>query len=184
VIAIGAAGHRYLAEIDKVTAGIRDAIHHVAKSFPGHELTILSSLAEGSDRLIASVALDHFDARLVAVLPMAREDYVADFTADSSLAEFDDLLSRAAEVVELDAVETRPEAYAAAGSYIVSRSDVIVIVWDGLEAQGRGGTAEIVGAARRARIPIAWVRAGNRRPGTDTPTSLGESQGSLSLEGF
>ena len=184
VIAIGAAGHRFLAEHGKVAAGVRDALDGLAASFPGERLTILSSLAEGADRLIAREAIENLDARLVAVLPMPRDDYLSDFATDHSRAEFDDLLSRANEIVELEAGPVRDDAYAAASDYIVSRSDAMVVVWDGRESQGKGGTAEIVESARRAKLPIAWVKAGNRAPGTDIPTSLGAEQGSVILEGF
>ena len=35
-------------------------------------------------------------------------------------------------------------AYEQAGRYVVEHSDALIAVWDGLPAQGRGGTAEIV----------------------------------------
>jgi hypothetical protein len=31
-------------------------------------------------------------------------------------------------------------------------------------------------------MPIAWVKAGNRRPATSEPTTLGPEQGELILE--
>ena len=43
MIAIGAAGHRFLAEHGKVAAGVRDALDGLAASFPGERLTILST---------------------------------------------------------------------------------------------------------------------------------------------
>jgi hypothetical protein len=57
-------------------------------------------------------------------------------------------------------------------------------VWDGQGAQGQGGTGGIVAEARKCGLPIAWVHAGNRRPGTLEPTSLGAEQGEVSFERF
>jgi hypothetical protein len=48
----------------------------------------------------------------------------------------------------MPARESRTEAYEQAGRYVVEHSDVLVAVWDGLSASGRGGTAEIVAWAR------------------------------------
>jgi len=31
-------------------------------------------------------------------------------------------------------------------------------------------------------VPLAWVHAGNRKPGTNQATSLGEKQGKVSFE--
>jgi hypothetical protein len=47
-------------------------------------------------------------------------------------------------VVPQVAGEAREDAYARAGHAIVDASDVLVALWDGKPARGRGGTAEIV----------------------------------------
>ena len=62
--------------------------------------------------------------------------------------------------------------------------DVLLAVWDGQEAQGLGGTGEIVARARGLGKPVVIVRAGNRLPGTEDPTTLGEEQGRVMLEGL
>jgi len=49
-----------------------------------------------------------------------------------------------------------------------------------LSGAWRKGVAE----ARRRGLPLAWVHAGNRRPGSEEATSLGEEQGRLTLERF
>jgi hypothetical protein len=40
----------------------------------------------------------------------------------------------------------------------------------------------IVDEARQNGLPIAWIHAGNRVPGTHEPTSLGEEQGKITFE--
>jgi hypothetical protein len=60
----------------------------------------------------------------------------------------------------------------------------LLAVWDGKSAQGVAGTAGIVAQARAHRLPLAWIHAGNRLPGTDSPTTLGEEQGKLTCENF
>jgi hypothetical protein len=59
---------------------------------------------------------------------------------------------------------------------------VLIAIWDGKTAQGQGGTGAIMARARQRGLPIAWVHAGNRKPGTQEPTSLGAEQGMVTFE--
>ena len=182
MIIVGVTGHRVLAEREKVRAGIQRALAGVRAAFPDKPLAVLSALAEGADRLVAQEALAAGDARLIAVLPLPVNDYIADFATAASVDEFHDLLRSADEVIDLAPAPTRDDAYSQAGRYILDRSDVLLGVWDGEGAHGIGGTGEIVGLARARRLPFAWVMAGNRMPGTLEPTSLGSRQGEVRLE--
>jgi predicted flavoprotein YhiN len=78
----------------------------------------------------------------------------------------------------------RDQAYAAVGRYVLEHCDVLIAIWDGQSAQGLGGTGDIVAQARQRGLPMAWIHAGNHRPGTEEPTTLGEEQGKVSLERF
>ena len=118
----------------------------------------------------------------MAVLPLERDDYETDFDDASSRREFGELLARADEVAQIPAQPSRNDAYEAGGLAVLDRSDVLVAVWDGQGAQGQGGTGGIVAEARRRNLPIAWVHAGNRPPGTGAPTSLGPEQGAVTYE--
>jgi hypothetical protein len=181
-VRIGVTGHRVLAEVPRVLAGVEAALDRIAAAYPGRALVVVSCLAEGADRLVAEAVLRRPGATLVAVLPMPRGELVADFVTAESRAEFAGLLARAAEVVEMAARATRDEAYAAANERMLDRVDVLLAVWDGAGAQGQGGTAEEVAWARARHTPFAWVHARNRRPGTMEPTSLGAEQGRVTYE--
>ena len=182
-VVVGVSGHRFLAEPELVTAGVEAAISRIEQVF-GQPLTILSSLAEGADRLVVWRTLNRPLARLKAVMPLPEDHYLQDFRSDESRREFSKLLNRAVEVVNLDPKPTREEAYEAAGDYVVQNSRILIAVWDGQVELGRGGTGEVVNRARLRRMPIAWVHAGNRKPGTNEPISLGSQQGSVSFENF
>jgi len=112
-------------------------------------------------------------------LPLPVDDYLQDFEADDSKAQFQGLLEQAAAVIELAPTPTRNEAYEQVGLYVLDNCDVLITVYDGQPSQGRGGTAEIVERALQRGMPVLHVKAGNRRPGTNEPTSLGEEQGEL-----
>jgi hypothetical protein len=181
-VTVGVAGHRVLAEPERVAQGIETALAHLAGAHPGRCLTLVSALAEGTDRLAAGVALKRPGTELIAVLPLPKYDYLGDFESAESKDEFLRLLGAAAEVVDLPAQPSREDAYAAAAKTILERADSLLMVWDGHSAHGRGGTGEVAAQARASGKPLAWVHAGNRMPDTLEPTSLGPEQGLVTYE--
>ena len=182
---VGVTGHRHLAEIERVSTGIERALARIDSEMVRGVLSVLSALAEGADRLVAKCALaQHPAARLIVPLPLPREEYLRDFASDESKHEFVKLLERADEVIELPPQPSRSDAYRAAGLYILDHCDVLIAVWDGKEGQGTSGTAAIATEARQRKLPISWIRAGNRKPGTNEPTSVGAEQGMVTFENF
>jgi hypothetical protein len=104
-------------------------------------------LAAGSDQLVAELALE-LGYKLYAPLPLPREKYVADFRDNPEAeARFSTLLGRAEAVFELADDDNRPAAYQAVGRFVIEHSDVLIAIWDGEEAKGPGGTAQIVAEA-------------------------------------
>lgn len=182
LIRIGVTGHRVLAELEKINAGVEAALRRIEQRFPGEAMTVISALAEGADRIVAHHLLDRPGSGLIVPLPMATSDYLDDFKSASSRAEFLTLLQRAHQVEEMSSAATREQAYDAAGEYVLNNSDVLIAIWDGRNSQGQGGTGDVVARARERGLPIAWVHAGNREPETERPTSLGDEQGCVTFE--
>ena len=184
MVRIGVTGHRFLAEISKLRDGIDQALTRIAQTYPDEPWSVVSSLAEGADRLVVQrVLVARPEARLIVPLPLAISEYVKDFTSGQSRAEFEDLLAQAAEVIDPPEVTSRSEGYWLAGRKMLERSDVLIALWDGQDSQGQGGTGEMVAIARQKKLQLAWVKCGNRRPGTDEATSLKEGKGKVSFEG-
>jgi len=173
-LVIGVTGHRDLRDQDVQTlereiAAIIERLRHDYLHGDGETpIIVLSSLAEGADRLVARVALAH-GARLVAPMPMPIDEYRRDFEPGlkaGNAAEFDALLAQAiaAPVVpftpgnSLAAVRAdsakREEQYRAAGLFIAQHANVLIALWDGNGGAMRpGGTAEVVAFKRRG-IPL------------------------------
>ena len=170
--------------LDRILATAVNTAHEVESDYPGgqfanstSEFVIVSSLAEGSDRIVAEAGLAA-GYGLEAVLPFGRAEYARDFETPESRAAFERLLARAAAVFELDgAADERPRAYEAAGFVMLANIDLLVAIWDGGEAAGVGGTAQIVSRAIADGIPVvrvdprqpslmqmAWRRAGDLAP--------------------
>lgn len=177
-VRIGVTGHRFLVEVDKLRAAVDRALDEIQRASAGRELQAVSPLAEGADRLVAEAVLQR-GGDLTVPLPLPVEDYLQDSGSRESKVEFRQLLERAAELIELPAAPTRDEAYEQVGLYVLENCDVLIAVYDGQPSQGRGGTAEMVEHALQRGMPVLHVKAGNRRPGTNEPTSLGEEQGEL-----
>ncbi|MGB6721422.1 MAG: hypothetical protein WBE72_11550 [Terracidiphilus sp.] len=186
-IRIGAIGHRRLKDPASVQTLVKRAMDSVVESlFPDESrrniervrragttpiaFSVLSPLAEGADRVVARAVLEYSGARLDAVLPLALEDYLEDFATEESRKEFEELLSRCRKPLFLrtrrirddrhdkrDQAELRRDAYAQVGRYVVDHCDVLIAVWDGEAARGRGGTAEIVRYAQEQMRPIVRV---------------------------
>lgn len=181
MVRIGATGHRLLTDHEKISAGIETALDRIEALHSPATLTIVSSLAAGADCLIATHVLKRTGARLIVPLPLPVADYLHDFASEDGDV-FRDLLTRADEIIELPYASSREESYEAAGEFVLNNCDVLLAIWDGQPAQGRGGTAYVVERARHLHLPVAWVHAGNRKKGTSEPTSLGEEQGTVTFE--
>jgi hypothetical protein len=183
-IFIGVTGHRFLEELDKLTTGIDEALDAIESAFPRRSIIVVNSLAEGADQLATSRVLARKDSGLTAILPFSQSQVREAFQNLQDRTEFSRLIDSANEIFEIPAQASINDAYAAAGQEILERINILLALWDGRAAQGRGGTGAVVHRARSRGLPIAWVHAGNRKPGTHTPTTLGKKQGQVTLEGF
>jgi hypothetical protein len=149
---VGITGHQYLPDqaIGFVKDGIADVLHRFHGAFVG-----ISSLAIGTDQLFAEAVLQ-VNGQLHAVIPC--HGYEATFADDATLQAFRRLLE-SAEIVETLAYDHPSEdAFLAAGYRVVELSDILIAVWDGLEAKGKGGTADVVRYARghQKELFVIW----------------------------
>ncbi|HXH00258.1 MAG TPA: hypothetical protein VNI79_07585 [Sphingomicrobium sp.] len=174
-LSIGVTGHRLDAFAPDALAGIAQRIGEVldllvieARALALREaalfadrppaITLVSPLADGADQIAAELALER-GLRLQAVLPFERDTYKADFDARGA-EQLDQALARAGCVLELPGLRNNSaSAYVQAGRATVAHSDLLIAVWDGLPARGRGGTAEIIELALARGTPIIHVQA-------------------------
>jgi hypothetical protein len=120
-------------------------------------LIAVTSLAIGADQLLARRVLAR-GGRIHAVLPFRDIDRTF---ADDSLAAYQHLIGRA--VVEvLDTDGTDEDAYLAAGKRVVDLAEVMIAVWDGRPAKGKGGTADIVRYTTDRKVPLVHIDPARR----------------------
>lgn len=127
---------------------------------PVHELVGLSCLADGADQLFAQAVLD-IGGKLEVIVPA--QQYRAGLPLQS-WATYDELLARAARVVELDHVESTEQSHMDASATMIDTADQVYAVWDGKPARGYGGTADVVALARNrgVEVKVIWPEGASR----------------------
>jgi conflict system pore-forming effector with SLATT domain len=148
---VGFSGHRHLADPEGTAGAIHEALAHLRKLIPG-EWIALSSIARGGDQLFVNAAR-RMGLSWHAILPLARVEFASDFTPEE-WTDVEKSLDTADHVHVVDENGDRKDSYLDCGIETVNGSDVLLAVWDGDPARGKGGTAEVVEYARSIGKPI------------------------------
>ncbi len=154
---IGAVGHRKLAgDPSAIGTRIADTLRQLAAEHPDVDVSLLSSVAEGADRvLIASAA--GLDIPYDCVLPSSPTCFREDFQSHGSVVEFDQMLEAARSVALPTEPMDKESGYLWASEFILDRADALIAVWDGAPGHGPAGTAETVTRALQRGIPVIWI---------------------------
>jgi hypothetical protein len=165
-LVFGVTGHRDLRAQDlaRLRSIVGDIFAEFRTSYASGPIVLLSSLAEGADRLVAQVGLEQ-GVKLIVPLPMKQEEYQTDFKTQESRAEFTRLLSQADSVfvspgdpdegpAEPEAEGSRSRLYAKAGHYILQHCHILIALWDGDPAEKTGGTSQMV-RQKREGLPLS-----------------------------
>ncbi len=167
-IVLGVTGHRDLRDRASIRDLLEKQIADIIALYPSTPFAALSSLAEGADRIFAEIALKR-NIPLYVPLPLPAEVYEADFP--DTVDEFRCLCRRAKAVFTVpyvdgaDAENTlqcsleRDLQYLQAGIYVAVRSHILFALWDGENARGPGGTAQIVNFRKNGSIYEAGIEA-------------------------
>jgi hypothetical protein len=154
---VAVTGHRDLVadEVPLIRAHVREFFRRLRDEFPERGITVMSSLAEGADQLVAEEALT-LGISLIAPLPMPRELYLEDFETPLAREKFNTLLSQATEIFELpitagNTTQTiaehgpnRNRQYAQLGVFLCAHCHILLALWDGKESEELGGTGQVV----------------------------------------
>lgn len=149
---IGITGHSNLTEHTAKLVG--EALRaHLSVHEPAN-LVGVSCLARGADQVFARAVLEQGGA-VEVVVPAA--DYRSAKVKPDNVAEFDELIGRAAAVHTMPFETSRREAYMAASEHMLASVDAIVAVWDGQPSGEHGGTGHVVAKARKRGLPVTVV---------------------------
>jgi hypothetical protein len=181
-LVVSVTGHRSLGPATRrVARCVASECVRLREAYPTRKFVVISPLAEGADRVVARIAVDLLDARLVVPLPLPLDDphgYLRDFP--QSTKEFRQMLRKADETFLAplrsrdskwrDDSEAREKQYAWVGAYVAEHADILFAIWDGKPARGLGGTAHVVkwflaGHVPRAHSTLASSRQAGPLPG-------------------
>jgi hypothetical protein len=154
---VAVTGHRDLVpdEQPRIRELVESFLSNLRSRYPGRGVAVMSSLAEGADRLVAEVALE-LGIGLTVILPMPRDLYRLDFADAASCGEFARLCEAADDVFELPLLRgSTPETvaapgaarslqYAQAGVFLCAHCHVLLAIWDGKPSDQVGGTSQVV----------------------------------------
>ncbi|MGW4212532.1 hypothetical protein ACWEIJ_31395 [Lentzea sp. NPDC004789] len=147
---IGITGHTNL--VPECIPAVQAAIAEVLAEL-GRPLVGVTCLAPGADQVFARAVLE-LGGQVEVVLPAL--DY-RDKLKPHQLAEYDELRAAATVVSVLPHMSSGRLAYVAANERMLASVEMLVAVWDGVPAQGKGGTADVVEQARASGVPIHVV---------------------------
>jgi hypothetical protein len=153
---IGFTGHRQVAQPLRVAEAIQRELAEL-ESNHAVEWLALSSVAAGSDLIFVRSVL----ARKLgweAVLPLPPAEMRRDFEPEA-WREVETLLAEAEHVRVIGERLDREDAYLDCGMETVNHCDILIAVWDGQPARGKGGTADIVAYAREMGRPLIIIDA-------------------------
>ena len=153
---VGFTGHRQLADPTVIAAAVREALTALRSEGPG-EWIGLSSVAIGSDLLFTRQALG-LGLAWHCVLPLPAAEFKKDFS-EAEWKEVAALLPEAEQVRVIAENGEREDAYLDAGMETVHACDVLLTVWDGEPARGKGGTADVIAYARELDKPLVIIDA-------------------------
>lgn len=158
---LGVSGHRLnqltAEDLPALSAAIASILGACERGVPGPaQWTLVSALAEGTDRIAARAALAR-SWRLESPLPFPRSRYIEDFETEASRAEFDALCAAAAEVSVAPDTDGTGDGYTAVGQETVRRADALIAVWKGAAPAGPGGTAHVIADMLAAGGSVVWI---------------------------
>ena len=182
---IGVTGHRDLVPTEEpaLREHVRVFFQRLRDDFPELQLQLLTPLAEGADRLVTEVAQE-MGIPFIVVFPMPQEIYEKDFDTEESMILFQKQLDAAQSVISLpprDGIDPtyiesygpmRDRQYVQAGVFISNHCQVLLALWDGLEARHVGGTADVL----HYHLTGFTARAENRE---ESPNLLAENENDL-----
>lgn len=159
VFRIGFSGHQQLGDettVEFVSQNLRKLLVTYREQARQHneEMLVYSALAPGADQIFIKTALE-LGISVEAVIPCAQYEEI--FTSTEARSEYHYLLSRCQNAHQLPPQQCSDEAYLNAGHWIVQHCDLLILVWNGYPAAGRGGTADVASYARTLKRPFIHV---------------------------
>lgn len=144
----GITGHQTIPEeaLNRINLDLTKVLSQFSLGLVG-----ITSLAAGADQLFAKKVIE-LGGKLNVIIPC--NNYESTFSKHSDLECFLSLLDKAEKIETLDFTAPSEEAFLQAGYRVVDSSLMLIAIWDGRAAKGKGGTADIVNYARDHNVEV------------------------------
>jgi hypothetical protein len=179
VLAVGVTGHRRIKLHSVEARSLEDSIKRLIEGMRAGLATwagdnnvfqpiapvvrIVGMAADGAD-LIGARAGFQAGAQLANILPFPLDNYLADFTDADAQVVFKEVVTSSQATLELPGTRDEGDrAYERANEAILDQSDLLLAIWDGSPARGRGGTADMIREALNRDLPVIVVDPGHPR---------------------
>ncbi len=183
VFRIATTGHRFISVDDRFSASIRSVLDRIIKERANSELHLLCALAEGSDQLVAKIALSYPGIKLIVPLPLSEQEYLMGFASDIGRESFYELMPCAEKVFTLPKQVDHPSAYESLGNYMLDHCEVLLALWNGRYSLRKGGTGEVVKRALNTGKLVYWIYADTGNDEGEVRIKLQKNPGDIELLG-
>jgi 8-oxo-dGTP pyrophosphatase MutT (NUDIX family) len=123
------------------------------------QLLLYSAFAPGSDQLFVQIAME-LGIQVEIVVPCA--EYASIFSSDAEKTLYQSILQNAHAVHQLPSQHCSNDAFLAAEHWMIDRSDLAIIAWNGLPSQGKSGTGDIASYAWFVGCPFVHINTRQR----------------------
>jgi hypothetical protein len=164
-IRIAVTGHRFIDNNVDVSDSIHKVFEQIFQEHPGADYDLLSALAEGSDPIVASVALNHQKIKLIVPSPLPEETYLLDFHTGEGRDGFAQLLKTAYQVLTVAENSAPGSPYERLGSFLSEQCHMLIALWNGENSGKKGGTGEVVKKVLDTGKPVYWIYVNNLHDG-------------------
>ena len=173
---VGFSGHRQLSDPAAAANAITAALALLRQEFPGDWIGV-SSVATGGDQLFVEQVLS-LGLSWHAILPLPLRDFRDDFSP-SEWVEVERLLTRASHVLVINENGSREDGYLDCGMETVEGADILIALWDGEPARGKGGTADVVEYANSIGKPMLILDAATMAVRKENWSALNQGNAAL-----
>ena len=143
----GITGHRELQNLEWIKETMKEVIGEMGITYG------VTCLATGADELFAEL-LRQKNINYTAVIPCIHYDKTFE---KEELNKFVLSRNKASKLIELNNDNPSEKAFDEAGNTVVDNSEILIAIWNGQEAKGLGGTADIVEYAKTKNKKIIHI---------------------------
>jgi hypothetical protein len=179
-----AIGHRFISIDDHLTAAIQSVLGQILQEHKDTDIQLFCALAEGSDQLVAKIALSSKMIKLIVPLPLPEEKYLQGFASDHGRTSYHEIIGNAEKVIILTSPKDDETAYEHLGNYMLENCDVLIALWNGENSLKKGGTGELATKALQLGKVIYWIYADNGNEHGEVHRKANKNPGDIEILGF